>query len=263
MSGDPEQDYFADGMAKDITTGLSHIKWLFVIAREFELRLQRQSHRCAPSRTGTQGPIRSGGGGVRKSGNRLRVTALSVEAETGVAHLWADRYDGDAEDVFNFQDRITDSVVGIVEPSLQRSEIERARRKRPDNLNAYDLYLRALPRTTTSRPDDAAIAIKLLEEALTLDSDYVAAHALLAWCHEKCFARSGFKEDDRVHGLSHARWVIGSSTDDATALAMAGYVIGTTKPETMRRRQTPSTGHLCPIFLRDCALFGGPGPTLS
>ena len=128
---------------------------------------------------------------------------------------------GDTEDVFDFQDRITDSVVGIVEPNVQRSEIERARRKRPDSLNAYDLYLRALPYTTTSMPDDAAIAMKLLEEALTLDPDYVAAHALIAWCHERCFARSGFKESDRAQGLGHARWVIGSSTDDATALAIA------------------------------------------
>jgi adenylate cyclase len=160
---------------------------------------------------------------VRKSGNRLRVTAQLVDAESG-AHLWANRYDGDTADVFNFQDRITDSVVGIVEPSVQRSEIERARRKRPDNLSAYDLYLRALPHTATSRPESAAIAIKLLEEALTLDPDYVAAHALIAWFHEKCFARSGLKESDRIQGLSHARWVIGSSSDDATALAVAGFV---------------------------------------
>jgi tetratricopeptide (TPR) repeat protein len=162
-------------------------------------------------------------GGVRKSGNRLRVTAQLVEAETG-AHLWANRYDGDTEDVFSFQDLITDSVVGIVEPSVQRSEIERARRKRPDSLNAYDLYLRALPYSVTSMPDDAAIAIRLLEEALTLDPDYVAAHALLAWSHEKCFARNGLNEGNRAQGLSHARWVIGSGTDDATALATAGFV---------------------------------------
>jgi adenylate cyclase len=222
MSGDPEQDYFADGMVEDIVTGLSRIKWLFVIARNssFVYKGKAIDVRQVGRELGVRYILE---GGVRKSGNRLRATAQLVDAETG-AHLWADRYDGDTEDVFNFQDRITDSVVGIVEPSVQRSEIERARRKRPDNLNAYDLYLRALPHTTTSMPDDAAIAIRLLEEALTLDSDYVAAHALIAWCHEKCFARSGFKEDDRVHGLSHARWVIGSSTDDATALATAGFV---------------------------------------
>jgi adenylate cyclase len=222
MSGDPEQDYFADGMVEDIVTGLSRIKWLFVIARysSFVYKGKAVDVRQVGRELGVRYILE---GGVRKSGNRLRVTAQLVEAETG-AHLWANRYDGDAEDVFNFQDRITDSVVGIVEPNVQRSEIERARRKRPDNLNAYELYLRALPFTTTSMPDDAAIAIKLLEEALTLDPDYVEAHALIAWCYERCFARSGFKEGDRAQGLSHARWVIGSSTEDAAALAIAGFV---------------------------------------
>jgi adenylate cyclase len=222
MSGDPEQDYFADGMVEDIVTGLSRIKWLFVIARNssFVYKGKAVDVRQVGRELGVRYILE---GGVRKSGNRLRVTAQLVEAETG-AHLWANRYDGDMEDVFNFQDRITDSVVGIVEPSVQRSEIERARRKRPDSLSAYDLYLRALPYMTTSMPDDAAIAIKFLEEALTLDPDYVAAHALIAWCHERCFARSGYKERDKAQGLNHARWVIGSSTDDATALAIAGFV---------------------------------------
>ena len=143
MSGDPEQDYFADGMVEDIITGLSRIKWLFVIARNssFVYKGKAVDVRQVGRELGVRYVLE---GGVRKSGNRLRVTAQLVDAETG-AHLWANRYDGDTEDVFNFQDRITDSVVGIVEPSVQRSEIERARRKRPDNLNAYDLYLRALP----------------------------------------------------------------------------------------------------------------------
>ena len=199
MSGDREQDYFADGMVEDIVTGLSRIKWLFVIARNssFVYKGKAVDVRQVGRELGVRYILE---GGVRKSGNRLRVTAQLVEAETG-AHLWANRYDGDMEDVFNFQDRITDSVVGIVEPSVQRSEIERARRKRPDSLSAYDLYLRALPYMATSMPDDAAIATKFLEEALTLDPDYVAAHALIAWCHERCFARSGYKERDKAQGL--------------------------------------------------------------
>ncbi len=132
MSGDPEQDYFADGMVEDIITGLSHIKWLFVIARNssFVYKGKAVDVRQVGRELGIRYVLE---GGVRKSGNRLRVTAQLVEAETG-AHLWANRFDGDTEDIFNFQDRITDSVVGIVEPSVQRSEIERARRKRPDNL---------------------------------------------------------------------------------------------------------------------------------
>jgi TolB-like protein/class 3 adenylate cyclase len=126
MSGDPEQDCFADGMVEDIVTGLSRTKWLFVIARNSSFVYKgkavdvRQVERDLGVRYGLEG-------GVRKSGNRLRVTAQLIDSETG-AHLWANRYDGDAEEVFDFQDRITDSVVGIVEPSVQRSEIERARR---------------------------------------------------------------------------------------------------------------------------------------
>src|SRR5271170_4529929 len=223
MSGDPEQEYFADGMVEDIITGLSRIKWLFVIARNstFVYKGKAVDVRQVGRELGVRYILE---GGVRKSGNRLRVTAQLVEAETG-AHLWANRYDGDTEDVFNFQDRITDSVVGIVEPSLQRSEIERARRKRPDNLNAYDLYLRALPHTATSMPDGGEIAIRLLDEALALDPDYVAAHALIAWCHEWRFARVGFDEADKIAGLRHAHTAIASGTDDATTLAVAALMI--------------------------------------
>jgi adenylate cyclase len=96
------------------------------------------------------------------------------------------------EDIFDLQDQITDKVVGIVEPSLQRSEIERSRRKRPENLDAYDLYLRALPYMGSGMPPEARIAAALLQDALKLDPDYAAAHALLSWCHERCYMRGGF-----------------------------------------------------------------------
>ena len=145
MSGDPEQEYFADGMVEDIITGLSRIKWLFVIARNssFVYKGKAVDVRQVGRELGVRYVLE---GGVRKAGNRLRITAQLIEAETG-AHLWADRFDGAIEDVFDLQDQITDHVVGIVEPSLQRSEIERSRRKRPDNLDAYDLYLARACRT--------------------------------------------------------------------------------------------------------------------
>jgi adenylate cyclase len=223
MSGDPEQEYFADGMVEDIITGLSRIKWLFVIARNssFVYKGKAVDIRQVGRELGVRYVLE---GGVRKAGNRLRITGQLIEAETGT-HLWADRYDGALEDVFDLQDQITEKVVGIVEPSLQRSEIERSRRKRPENLDAYDLYLRAVPHMATPMPADARIAAELLEEALRLDPNYAAAHALLAYCHEIFFSRAGFGEADKAAGIGHARAVIASRSDDATALAIAAFVI--------------------------------------
>ncbi len=178
MSGDPEQDYFADGMVEDIVTGLSRVKWLFVIARNssFIYKGSAVDVRKAGRELGVRYLVE---GGVRKSGSRLRVTAQLVEAETG-AHLWADKFDGELKDVFDFQDRITDSVVGIVEPSVRRSEIERSRRKRPESLDAHDLYLRALPLMATISVPDAPVAAALLRDALRLDPDLPVAHAYLS-----------------------------------------------------------------------------------
>ena len=137
---------------------------------QFELRLQGQGRRRAAGRARARRAL-CAGGGVRKAGNRVRITAQLIEAETG-AHLWADRYDGELEDVFDLQDQITEKVVGVVEPSLRQSEIERSRRKRPENLDAYDLYLRALPHMASLMPADARIAAGFLEDALKLDPNY-------------------------------------------------------------------------------------------
>jgi adenylate cyclase len=223
MSGDPEQDYFADGMVEDITTGLSRIKWLFVIARNssFTYKGKAVDVRQVGRELGVRYVLE---GGVRKTGNRVRITAQLIEAETG-AHLWADRFDGALEDVFDLQDQITERVVGIVEPSLKRSEIERSRRKPPENLDAYDLYLRALPHMASVMPADARLAAGFLERALVLDPNYAAAQALLAWCHEICFMRGGFDEADMIAGLAHARAAIASRTDDAASLAVAALVM--------------------------------------
>ena len=223
MSDDPSQEYFVDGMVEDIITGLSRIKWLFVIARNssFVYKGTAVDVRQVGRELGVRYVLE---GGVRKSGTRLRITAQLLEAESG-AHLWADRYDGPLEDVFDLQDQITEKVVGIVEPSVRRAEIERARRKRPENLDAYDLYLRAVPHMGSVMPADARIAAGFLEEALKLDPDYAAAHALLAWCHEIFFARAGLDEADKIAGIQHARAAIASGADDATALTFAAFAI--------------------------------------
>jgi len=163
-------------------------------------------------------------GSLRKGGNRLRITGQLIEAETGT-HVWADKYDGVLEDVFDLQDKITETIVGIIEPSVRRAEIERARRKRPENLGAYDLYLRALPHTQSVMPEDAAIAIGYLEEALELDPNYAVAHAALAISRDARFRGAGFDEADRTEGVRHARLALALGTDDATALAYAALTV--------------------------------------
>jgi TolB-like protein len=223
LSGDREQEYFADGMVEDLVTGLARIRWLSVIARSSTLAYKGAA--ADVRRVGRElgvGYVLEGG--VRRAGARVRINAQLVDAATG-AQIWAERFDGALEDVFDLQDQITEKVVAIVEPNVQRSEIERSRRKRPESLDAYDLYLRAVPYTASQMPEDARVAMQYLERALRLDPGYAAANALIAWCHEWCFARGGFHQADRLAALRHARLVTTGTTDDATALAVAGFVI--------------------------------------
>ena len=224
MSGDPAQDYFADGMVEDIVTGLSRIRWLFVIARHssFVYRGKSVSVEQIGRELGVRYLLE---GSVRKSETRVRVTAQLVEAETG-AHLWADRFDGDLKDVFDLQDRITERVVGIVEPSVQKFEIERSRRKRPESLDAYDFYLRALPFVRSLDPESAPIAAGLLNDALKAYPNFALAHAYLAWSHQIRFTRADFDEAEKAVAIRHARAAIADEVDDATALAIGAYVIG-------------------------------------
>lgn len=223
MSGDPEQEYFADGIVEDITTGLSRIKWLFVIARNssFTYKGKTVDIKEVGRDLGVRYVLE---GGIRKAGNRVRITGQLIEAETGT-HLWAERYDRPLDDIFAVQDEITLSVVGVIEPSLRRAEIERVKRKRPDNLDAYDLVLQALPFAYTGELENAATAIPLLERALALDPGYAGAQAALAWCFHHQFSRGGLREEDRTAAIGHARAAATHGGDDATALAMAGLVI--------------------------------------
>lgn len=164
-------------------------------------------------------------GSVRKGGNRVRVTAQLIEVQAGM-HIWAERYDRALDDIFEVQDEITLNVVGAIEPSLRQAEIERAKRKRPENLDAYDLYLRAQPFAQVAMPGDASKALALLDQALVLEPDYAAAHASAAWCYEQRYLRGGLREEDKVAGLFHARAAIESGADDAATLATAGFCIG-------------------------------------
>ena len=223
LSGDPEQEYFADGMVEEIITALSRIRWLFVIARNSSFTYKGQS--VDVKQVGRELGVRYIlEGSVRKAGGRVRITSQLIDAITG-AHLWADRFDGLLEDVFELQDKVALSVAGVIEPTLRQSEIERARRKRPDSLDAYDLYLRALPYTGAAMPEDADKALPLLGKAIELEPDFAAAHAMIAWCHEARYLRGGMQEETRNAALRHARQAIAEGGDDAAALAIAGFVI--------------------------------------
>jgi len=157
MSGDPEQEYFVDGIVEDIITGLSRMKWLFVTARNSSFIYKGQS--VSASQVGRELGVRYLlEGSVRKAGQHVRITGQLVEAKTGV-HIWAQRYDRPLDDIFTLQDEITLNVVGALEPSLREAEIERVKRKRPENLDAYDLVLRALPHAFLGMPADAAKAV--------------------------------------------------------------------------------------------------------
>jgi adenylate cyclase len=224
MSGDPEQDYFADGMAEDIITALSRFQMFFVIARNstFTYKGKAVDVRQVGRELGVRYVLE---GSVRKGGNRLRITAQLVEAETG-KHIWANKYDGALEDVFDLQDTITEGVVGAVEPSVRQTEIERARRKRPESLSAYDLVLRAQPDVYLAMPANSKKALVLLERALELDPAYAIAHAHAAMCHHSIFLRGGLHEEHRLASVRHAQAVLTHGQDDAMALALAGFFIG-------------------------------------
>jgi tetratricopeptide (TPR) repeat protein len=164
-------------------------------------------------------------GSLRRAGDRVRITCQLIETATGT-HVWAEKYDRSLGDIFALQDEITLSVVGAIEPSLRQAEIERAKRKRPENLDAYDLYLRALPHAQVAMPGDGEKALEWLHKSLALEPDYAAAHALAAWCYEQRYLRGGMHEADKIAGLRHARAALAAGADDPTTLATAGFVVG-------------------------------------
>jgi adenylate cyclase len=155
----------------------------------------------------------------------VRVTAQLIAAASGT-HVWAERYDRALDDIFELQDEITLSVVGAIEPSLLHAEIEHAKRKRPDSLDAYDLYLRAVPYLRVNMPGEADKALELLRQALSIQPDYPAAHAAAALCHEQRYMRGGLQQADKEGALKHARAAIEAGADDAETLATAGFAIG-------------------------------------
>jgi len=224
LNGDPEQEYFTDGMVEDIVAGLSRIKWLFVVARNSSFTYKGMA--VDVKRVGRELGVRYLlQGSLRKDGNRVRIFARMVEAETG-GHLWTERFDRALDDIFELQDEIALNVVGAIEPSLRKAEAERVKRKRPDNLDAYDLVLQSQSDVYSGMPARVTKALVLLERALALEPDYALAHAFAAMCHHCLFLRAGLREENRAASISHAQAAIQHGQDDALALTFAGFSIG-------------------------------------
>jgi adenylate cyclase len=180
MSESHDGEFLADGLSEDIIAALSRIRSFFVIARNstFTYKGQAVNVQQVSRDLGVRYVLE---GSVRRSRDKVRITAQLIDATTG-AHLWADRYDGTVEDIFDLQDQITTSVVGAIQPSIRAAEIERARRKRPDSLNAYDLVMQALPHVWSLDATSNEVASRLLDEALKLDPTYPLALSLASWC---------------------------------------------------------------------------------
>ncbi|MBE1506814.1 winged helix-turn-helix domain-containing tetratricopeptide repeat protein [Rhizobium viscosum] len=223
LSSDGEYQYFADGTVEDIIVALSRFRTFAVVARNssFAYKDRNTPIRDIANALGVRYILQ---GSVRRHGDRLRVTVQLVDADADT-HLWVDRFDGELSDIFDFQDRITDAVVGLVEPEVRKAEIERARRKHPDSLDAYDLYLRALPyfrgTTTTVRAE----AVRLLERAVQLDPGFATGLAYAAWAYERYETfGSGLSETERQRCLQLAETALETGYDDPQVVAICALV---------------------------------------
>ena len=225
MSGDPEQEYFADGMVEEIITALSRIRWLFVIARNssFTYKGKAVDVKQVARELGVRYVLE---GSVRKAGNRVRITGQLIDTSTG-AHIWADRFDGALDDIFELQDQVASSVAGVIEPKLRQSEIERAARKPTESLDAYDLYLRALALRDKHTDESIEEAIALLKRALAIDPDYAPAKALIGWSrvHQLSHGKTPVAEADRAEAVAFARQALETGKDDPDTLWMAGFTL--------------------------------------
>lgn len=224
MSGDPDQAYFVDGMVEEIITALSRIRWLFVISRtsSFTYREQAIDVKSVGRELGVRYVLE---GSVRKAGQRVRITAQLIDAATG-AHLWADRFDGSLDDVFELQDRVALSVAGTIEPELPAIEAARSAARPTADQTAYDYYLRAYAMTVTS---SARIpeALRLIEEAIEHDPRYGPALAWAAVCCVRLVRedRSEDCEADRERARAYARRALEAANDDPAVLVNAAYAL--------------------------------------
>jgi len=226
LSGDPEQDYFADGMVEEIITALSRIRWLFVIASNssFTYKGQAIDVRQVGRELGVRYVLK---GSVRKAGDRVRITAQLIDALTGT-HLWADRFDGSLEDVFDLQDQVASSVAGVIEPTLQAAETARSAGRPTSDLAAYDLYLRAIATFFPITKERIVEALGLLEQAIALDQIYGPALSWAAMC-QLLLITNGWSEEpetSRRKASDLARRALEIAHNDPGILAQAALVLG-------------------------------------
>jgi TolB-like protein len=226
LSGDPAQDYFADGVVEDVITALSRIRWLFVIARNssFIYKGRAVDVKQVGRELGVRYILE---GSVRKAANRVRITGQLVDTAVG-AQLWAERFEGTLDDIFELQDQVATSVVGAIAPQLERAEIERAKRKPTESLDAYDYYLRGMANLHRGTREAITEALTLFDASIRLDPDFASAYAMAAWCH---FWRkvNGWMIDrptEIAEGVRLARHAVELGKDDAVALTRSGHALG-------------------------------------
>ncbi|HWK32890.1 MAG TPA: CadC-family transcriptional regulator, partial [Hyphomicrobium sp.] len=225
LSGDPEQAYFADGVVDDIITALSRVRWLFVIARDSSFTFRNAG--VDPTQVAQElgvGYVLEGS--LRKSADRVRITGQLIEASTG-AHLWADRYEGSLDDIFQLQDRIAEGVAGAIAPHVELAEIERAKHKPTANLTAYDCYLRGLADVHRGSRDAIEEAIPFFLKAIELDAEFASAHAMASWCYfwRRVNGWATAPASEVADGIQLARRAIEFGRDDAVALTRAGHAL--------------------------------------
>jgi TolB-like protein len=225
LSGDPEQEYFADGVVEDITAALSRMRWLFVIARNSSFTYKGRT--VDVTEVGrTLGVRYILEGSIRKAANRIRITGQLIDAQTR-AHLWADRFEGSLDDIFALQDQLAASVVGAIVPELERAEIERAKRKPTESLDAYDYYLRGMANLNLGTRAAIDEALPLFMQAVTIDPAYASAYGMAAWC---LFWRklNGWMTDrtqEIAEGTRLARLAVELGKEDAIALTRGGHAL--------------------------------------
>jgi TolB-like protein/class 3 adenylate cyclase len=225
MSGDPEQEYFVDGMVQEIITALSQIRWLFVIARNstFTYKGRAVDVKQIGRELGVRYVLE---GSVRKAGARVRITAQLIDTLSG-ADLWADRFDGSLEDVFDLQDQVASSAAGVIEPALQAAEMRRSAARPTSDLSAYDLYLRALATFFPMTKERIFVALGLFEQAIAIDRHYGAALSWAAVCHMRLVVDgwAGAPETNRAKGVDLARQALAVGENDPAVLANAAFVL--------------------------------------